>query len=50
MNLKGRTIRKLMKVGVGGRAKYKKIFAQGNIKLKKIIARQLILEDIHAKA
>ena len=39
-----------MKVGVEGRAKYTKIFAQGNIKLKKITARQLILEDIPAMA
>ena len=34
----------------GGRAKYKKIFAQGKIKWKKIRARQLILRNIHATA
>ena len=35
---------------MGGRAKYKKIFAQGIIKWKKILARQLILKNIHAMA
>ena len=45
---KGRTIGKLM--GGGGRPKYKKIFAQGKIKLKKIHARQLIVTNIHAMA
>ena len=36
--------------GGGGEqwAKYKKIFAQGKIKWKKIHARQLILKNIHA--
>ena len=38
---KGRTIRKL----IGGLAKYKKIFAQGKIKW-----RQLILKNIHGMA
>ena len=33
-----------------GRAKYKKIFAQGKIKWKIIRARQLILRNIHATA
>ena len=33
-----------------GRAKYKKIFAHGKIKWKEIIARQLILKNIHAMA
>ena len=46
---KGRTIRKVMGGG-GERAKYKKIFAQGKIKWKKIHARQLILKNIHALA
>ena len=36
--------------GGGGRAKYKKIFAQGKIKWKKIHARQLTLKNIHAMA
>ena len=37
--------------GGGGRAKYKKKkFAQGKIKRKKIRARQLTLENIHATA
>ena len=34
--------------GGGGRAKYKKIFAQGKIKWNKIHARLLNLKDIHA--
>ena len=34
--------------GGGGRATYKKIFAQGKFKGKKIHARQLILKNIHA--
>ena len=46
---KGRTIRKLMGGG-GGRAKYKKKFAQAKIKWNKIVARQLILRNIHAIA
>ena len=33
-----------------GRAKYKKKIAQGKIKWKKILARQLIQKNIHAKA
>ena len=37
-------------MGGGGRPKYKKIFAQGKIKYKKIHARQLILTNIHAMA
>ena len=37
----GRTIRKVIRGGGGLRAKYKKIFAQGKIKWKKIHARQL---------
>ena len=45
---KGRTVRKL--IGGVGRAKYKKIFAHGKIKWKEIIARQLILKNIHAMA
>ena len=36
--------------GGGGRAKYKKIFAQGKIKWKKIQTRQLTLKNIHAMA
>ena len=36
--------------GVSGRAKYKKKFAQGKIKWKKIHVRQLTLKNIHAKA
>ena len=36
--------------GARGRAKYKKIFAQGKIKWKKIHVRQLILKNIHAMA
>ena len=43
---KGRTIRKLM--GVGEVQKNK--FAQGKIKWKKVLARQLILKNIHAMA
>ena len=34
----------------GGRAKYKKKFAQGKIKWKKILARQLTLKNIDAMA
>ena len=34
----------------GGRVKYKKKFAQGKIKWKKILARQLTLKNIHAMA
>ena len=41
-----RTIRKLMG---GGRAKYKKIRARENL-IKKILARQLTLRNIHARA
>ena len=37
-------------MGEVGRAKYKKIFAQGKIEWKKIHARQLILKNIHAMA
>ena len=37
-------------MGGGGRAMYKKIFAQGKIKWKKIHARQLTLKNIHAMA
>ena len=47
---KGRTIRKLIGGGKGGRVKYKKKFAQGKIKWKKILARQLTLNNIHAMA
>ena len=36
--------------GGGGRAKYKKIFAQRKVKWKKIHARQLTLKNIHATA
>ena len=36
--------------GGGGGAKYKKKVAQGKIKWKKILARQLILKNIHAMA
>ena len=36
--------------GGGGRAKYKKIFAQGKIEWKKIHAPQLTLKNIHATA
>ena len=46
---KGRTIRKPMG-GRGGRAKYKKIFAQGKVKRKIIHERQLTLKNIHAVA
>ena len=46
---KGRSFRKLMGGG-GGRVKYKKKFAQGKIKWKKIFARQLTLNNIHAMA
>ena len=42
------SIRKLM--GGGRRAKYKKKIAQGEIKWKKILARQLTLKNIHAMA
>ena len=49
VTLKGRTIRKLMGGG-GGRAKYKKkIRARKNL-IKKILARQLTLRNIHARA
>ena len=44
----GRTIRKRM--GGGGRGTKKKEFAQGKIKCKKILARQLTLKNIHAIA
>ena len=47
-HVKGRTIRKLM--GGGADEVKKKIFAQGKIKLKKILARQLIQKNIHAMA
>ena len=53
LRTKWRTIRKVIGGGRGarvGRAKYKKIFAQGKIKWKKIHVRQLTLKNIHAKA
>ena len=53
MSACGPTIRKnLWKGGGGGggRAAGEKIFAQGNIKWKKIHARQLTLKNIHATA
>lgn len=40
---KGQTFRKLI-------LKYKKIFMQGKIKCKKILAHQLILKNVHAIA
>ena len=44
---KGRTIRKLME---GAGEVQKKKFAQGKIKWKKILARQLTLRNTHARA
>ena len=43
---KGRTIRKL----IGGGGGVEKKFAQGKIKLKKLLASQLILKNIHVMA
>ena len=50
MSAYGRTIRKLMGRGGGGAKYKKKIVTQGNIKWKKIHARQLTLKNIHATA
>ena len=47
---KGRTIRKLMGGGRGGGRSTKKKFAQGKIKRKKILARQLTIKNIRAMA
>ena len=46
---KGRTIRKLMGGG-GGRSTKKKYSRKGKLNEKKILARQLILKNIHAVA
>ena len=46
---KGRTIRKRIGEGWGGE-EYKKIIRAGKIKWKKIHARQLTLQNIHAMA
>ena len=45
---KGRAIRKLM--GGGGRVKYEKNIRARENEMKKILARQFILKNIHAMA
>ena len=47
---KGRTIRKLIGGGGGGRSTKKKYSHKGKLNEKKILARQLILKNIHAVA
>ena len=47
---KGRTIRKVIEGGGGGRAKYQKNIRARENEMKKIHVRQLTLKNIHAKA